>query len=222
MYLRITPQGRIDKVNGLQALITYAKAKIGNFAGVEIVSQAIERKFTEPVIKRELENQLAVFPEAGQEPITWSSNNVLSSAEMSYIQEERIAETNIIFERTFRLNTEKSGQGGIAMADVNLVIKPVSLPLSNTQASESKAIANREISGNGVGQVEIEKATGRIINYRMTQNMIERVKMIAQASMLRPPPDPEPRTTHIVTTFQMAKIEAGKPAPPPDANQKGV
>ena len=36
LYLRITPQGRIEKINGLQALITYAKAKMGNFSGCRI------------------------------------------------------------------------------------------------------------------------------------------------------------------------------------------
>ena len=33
IYLRITPQGHIEKINGLQSLITYAKGKIGNFSG---------------------------------------------------------------------------------------------------------------------------------------------------------------------------------------------
>ena len=42
LYLRITPQGRIEKINGLQALITSAKAKMGNFAGADKVSQGID------------------------------------------------------------------------------------------------------------------------------------------------------------------------------------
>ena len=40
--------------------------------------------------------------------------------------------------------------------------------------------------------------------------------------MLRPPPAPEPIITHTVTTFQMTKIDGGKPAQPADANEKGA
>jgi hypothetical protein len=137
---------------------------------------------------------------------------------------------NIVFEKTFRLNPDKSGQGGIAVVDVNLVIKSASAPVLSAPAPESSIRANREISGEGAGRIEIEEATGRIISSKMTQDMTERIKYVAQGPMLRPPPAPEPTTTHTVTTFQMTrreppapgKVEGDKPARPADANEKGA
>ncbi len=239
LYLRITPQGRIEKINGLQALITSAKAKIGNFAGAGIVSQAITQRFAEPTVRRELEDQLRIFPEpalrslpvlhsfseggseagsneggpprlareSGEAGVTWSRTEILSSAEAGYGKVEQIEEANIVFERTFRLNPDKSARGRIAVVDVNLVIKPASAPVLSTPASESPIRANREILGEGAGQVEIEEATGRIISSKMTQDIVERVKYVAQGPMLRPHTAPEPITTHTVTTFQMTKRE---------------
>jgi hypothetical protein len=234
LYLRITPQGRIEKINGLQALVTYSKAKIGNFAGAGIVSQAIDQQFSESAVRRVLENQMAIFPEPNQGGTTWVRTDVLSFAEAGYAKVGQIEEANTVFERTFRLNPDKSGPGGIAVVDVNLVIKSASTPVLSTPASEQAATtgtkASREVLGEGAGQIEIEEATGRIISSKMTQDIVERVKYVAQGPMLRPPPASEPITTHMVTTFQMtrreppvpSKVEGDKPARPADVNKKGA
>jgi hypothetical protein len=246
LYLRITPQGRIEKINGLQALITSAKAKMGNFTGADVVSQGIVELFAEPTIRRELEDQLRIFPESNEPGATglghpfreWGRTEILSSAEAGYAKAEQIEEVNIVFEKTFRLNPGKSGKGGIAVVDVNLVIKPASAPVLSTpperdgqaQAPESSVRASREILGEGAGQVEIEEATGRIISSKMTQDTTERVIYVAQGPMLRPPPPTEPITTHTVTAFQMTqreppvpgKVEGDKPVRPADANEKGA
>ena len=237
LYLRITPQGQIEKINGLQALITSAKAKMANFAGADRVSQGIIQVFAEPTVRRELEDQLRIFPESNEGGATWSRTEILSSAEAGYAQAEQTEEVNIVFEKTFRLNPAKSGQGGVAVVDVNLVIKSASAPVLSTpperdgqaQASVSPVRANMEIWGEGAGQVEIEEATGRIISSKMTQDTTERVKYIVQQGlMLRLPPAPEPITTHTVTTFQMtqreppvpSKVEGDKSAQSADANEK--
>jgi hypothetical protein len=228
LYLRITPQGQIEKINGLQALITSAKAKMGNFAGADRVSQGIDLRFAEPTVRRELENQLRIFPESNEGGVTWGRTEILSSVEAGYAQAGQIEEANIVFEKTFRLNPDKSGRGGVAVVDVNLVIKPASAPVLSTPASESSIRANMEILGGGAGQIEIEEATGRIISSKMTQDMTERVKYVVQGPMLRPPSAPEPITTHTVTTFQMtqreppvpSKVEGGKSTQSADANEK--
>jgi hypothetical protein len=171
---------------------------------------------------------LRIFPESNEGGVTWSRTEILSFAEAGYAEVEQIEEANIVFEKTFRLNPDKSGQGGIAVVDVNLIVKPAYAPVLSAPASESPVRANREISGEGAGRIEIEEATGRIISSKMTQDMTERVKYVAQGPMLRPPPAPEPGTTHTVTTFQMtkreppapSKIEGDKSVQPADANEK--
>ena len=222
IYLRITPQGRIDKINGSQALITSARAKMGDFPGAEMVSREIGRQYDEPAVRRTLEDQFAVFPDSNNEGATWARKEVLSSADIGYAAVKQIDEVNIVFEKTFRLNTDKSRQGGISVVDVNLIVQPEVAQVANTRALDQSAIAStkasREISGGGAGQIEIENATGRIINNKMTQDTVERVKLTSQNQMLRPMSGPEPIITHKVTTFQMTKIAEGKPAQPADSN----
>jgi hypothetical protein len=222
LYLRITPQGRIEKINGLQALITSARVKMGNVANADRVNQGLIQLFAEPAVRRELENQLRIFPEPNEGGTTWSRTEILSSTEAGYARVEQIEDVNLVFEKTFRLNPDKSGRGGVAVVDVNLVIKSVSAPVLSTSASESSVRGNLEISGGMTGQIEIEEATGRIISSKTVQDTAERAIYVAQGAMLRPPPATEPITMHVVTTFQMTKIEGAKPIPPADANEKGA
>ncbi len=121
-YVKITPQGRIDKINGLQAIISSAKAKVPGVAGRSQILQTIDNQFGEAVTRRDIEDQLAVFPdpcmrsrlgedtagaaeeiempsrsravEPGQEPQT---------AVDTWSRIERIDEEKIVVERTFRL-----------------------------------------------------------------------------------------------------------------------
>jgi hypothetical protein len=224
IYLRITPQGQIEKINGLLSLITSAKGKIGGFPGADTVSRNIEQHFGEPGVRRMFEGQFEVFPDSNNEWTIWTRKEVLSSADLSYNAVKQIEEVNIVFERTFRLNTDKSGKGGVSVVDVNLIIQP-EVAKGAARAPDQSVIAytraSREISGGGAGQIEIENATGRIISNKMTQDMVERVKLTTQNQMRRPMSGPEPITTHIVTTFQMTKIAEGKPAQPADTNKNG-
>lgn len=240
IYLRITPQGQIEKINGLQSLITSAKGKIGDFPGAGMVGREIGRQYDEPVVRRTLEDQFAVFPDSNNEGAIWTRKEVLFSADVgSAPKSELVEDVNIVFEKTFRLNTpaagerqqNAAGQGGISVVDVNLTVRP---EVAYTRASDSRRLASqsdaagmasakasREISGDGAGLIEIENATGRIINSKMTQDIVERAKLATQSQMLRPISGPEPIITHKVTTFQMTKIAEGKPAKPADPNEKG-
>ncbi len=240
VYLRITPQGRIEKINGLPSLITTAKAKMGTFTGAEKVMQGIDEVFAEQTLKRELEDRFRIFPEPNESGTTWSQTSVLSPAEAGYGTPERTGEVNIIYDKTFRLKSS-GGQSGVAVVDVNLVIKTVAVPGTSTPIPGTPAKNDLQISGWGTGQIEIEEATGRIINSKMTEDVTERLIYAAQGPMLRPPPPTEPVTANTVSTLQMTlrlprptsgRIEAGQPpapskaegdepAHPADANQKG-
>ncbi|MGA2070327.1 MAG: DUF6263 family protein [Sedimentisphaerales bacterium] len=240
IYLRITPQGRIEKINGLQALITSAKAKMASFAGADKVGQSIAETFAEPTIKRELEDRLRIFPGPNEQGTTWSQTNILSPAEAGFGGPEWTGEVNIIYEKTFRLKSSTTspapassdanlggGQSGVAVVDVNLVIKTASAPVAGAPAPGTPMRNDLEVSGGGTGQIEIEEATGRIINSKITEDMTARLVYAAQGPMLRPPPPTEPITTHTVTTFQMTqreppvpdKVEVDKLARPADANR---
>ena len=234
IYVRITPQGHIDKVNGVPALIASAKGKIGNFPGADIVMQNIGIQFEESGIKRSLEEQFAVFPDSNNGETVWTSREIVSSAEFGFFaKSDYIDDVNIVFEKTFRLS-EKPGKSGVSVVDINLVIQPEATPAATTQTSDNSVISpikmSREITGSGVSQVEIENATGRIIINKATQDITERIKKTTQNQMLRPMAEPEPIVLHRVMSFQMTKIKEGKPAekvkneatPEADSNEKGA
>jgi hypothetical protein len=192
------------------------------------VGRDIEQQFDESVVRRMLEDRLAVFPDPNQEGSVWSRVEVLSADDVGSPIIEKVEDVNVISEKTFRLNREKSGpapkgRDGIAVEDINLVFRPAPVVVVNNPGSgqEPKEFlkTTREISGTGAGQAQIEEATGRIINYTMTQDIIERLKYVSQGSIRRAPPDPQPLISHSVTTFQMTKVEGAKPAQPADANE---
>jgi hypothetical protein len=224
LYLRVTPQGRIEKINGIQPLITYAKGKMANFQGADIVSRNIELQFSEQEIRRTLEDQLAVFPDSNQGGTTWSRVEVLSPADVGSPKMDKVEDVNIVSEKIFRQHSEISSRG-VVIVDVNLIMKPAPVSVINTSASEqditTSVRVSREISGGGTGRIEIEEATGRIINYTMTQDTAEKAKFASQGPMLRLPPAPEPIISNVVTTFQMTKVEGTKPAQPADTNKNG-
>jgi hypothetical protein len=220
LYLRITPQGRIEKINGLQAIITNTKAKAATYTSAEVVYRGIDQVFAEQGIRRELEDQFRVFPEANQGPPVWGRKQIISSAELGFSVVEQMEEVNTVYEKTFRLNAGKSDLPRVIVADVNLIIKPVS-PASSTPAVEFMTRGVRDLSGEGVGQIEIEQPSGRIISNKMTQDMAERIVLIGPSHTIRPPPMPEPFIMHTVTTFQMTRIAEGKPVALPDSNEKG-
>lgn len=218
-FVKITPQGRIDKINGLSAVVGNAKSKIPNFAGRGQLIQLVERYFDEAAIKRGLESQFAVFPdapavllrksEAAGGPIdiggTWNRRQ--------WADEDKISSA-----WTYQL---KENRDGIAVVDVNVVV--------GSDANEAPIFmegvkSKREISGLGTGQIEIDESNGRIIKSTLTQDMVEKIEFLPDGAIRRPPPAPPPVRTHIVTTFQMIKRDSEKslasPASP-DASRGG-
>jgi hypothetical protein len=198
-YVKITPQGHIDKINGLQAIVSCARGKIPNTQGKEQLIVTIGNQFDESAVKRELEDQLAVFPDACATAVvvgdTWSRSEQVSGA-------------NVVVEQTWRL---KSQLNGVATIDVNLIARPVA---NAQEIMVGNAKGKREVSGQGTGQIEIDESTGRIITNTLTKDLVEESKVSAQGLMLRPGPSPKPVRTHIVTTFQMIRRES-PPIPSP-------
>ena len=203
-YLRITPQGRITNINGLNAVIGNAKSKIPNVPIKGQFNSAIEQQFSEQSVKRSLTNQLAVFPDANASPVstgdTWSRIQ---------IEDEEAITTK----RTYQL---KEYRDGAALVDVNIIV--ASVPDAGPVFIREMR-AEREISGRGAGQIEIEQSSGRIINSTTTQDLVEKIRFLPQGPIRRPPPAPAPARTHIVTTFQMIKREPDKLPVASEANQ---
>jgi hypothetical protein len=251
LYIKITPQGRITRINGLQAIITSAKSKILISAArnrMAMAFEAVDSLFTEAETKTILEDQLAVFPDPCVRP---EANDIAVSEPSStrranqWERIKRIEESDMIMESVFRLaegpaspkrgeqvSAGKPGpdpgnskapsryggisQGGIAVIDVNLVIKT---------ADDAKEIVSsgiktrREVWGQGQGRIEIDKSTGQIINKRLAYDWVDEIKAVSQGQVRRIPPVPKPVRTHVESTFQMIKRDSDKPFALPDPNK---
>jgi molybdopterin-binding protein len=217
-YVRITPQGRIDRINGLQAIVSSARGKIPNMQGRGQIIQAVVGQMDEVVLKRVLEEQLAVFPDLSSAAEA-KSDACAAPDEIkvgyTWSRSERSDEDKTVSEWTWRLAAMPvAGRG--AVIDVNLIITP---DANADEMMMGDVKARHEISGRGTGQIEIEQSTGRIIKSILTKDLVEEIKLSAQGLILRPPPAPEPTRTHIVTTFQMIKQAEGTGSKPAEPNQ---
>jgi hypothetical protein len=236
-YVRITPQGRIDKINGLQTVVGSAKSKVPNIANKDQVIQTIDNQFAEAGIKREMENQMAVFPPSG---VPRTDANVVTGPASARFGEtgdpclvtrvtgderratiwsrtEQIDEEEVMVERTFRLKesrpsprlVSRDAEAGPSLGGIAIIdVNIVVRPAAAAQETVSGGVRmRREISGRGAGQIEIDESTGRIINSVLTQDLVEEIKTSSEGPVRRIPPVSEPTTRHIVKTFQMTRRE---------------
>jgi hypothetical protein len=205
-----------------------AKSKIPNVAIKDQLIQVIDRQFDEAAIKRELQNQLAVFPDANSGPISigdaWSRRQLAEEGKISFewifrLRERRpapILDPNaqpsskaVVTDQISKFDSVPQSQNWCWVVDVNV---GVSSDANEAPISVEGLKATREVSGQGTGQIEIEESTGRIINSVLAQDVVEKIRFLTEGAIRRPPPAPAPARTHIVTTFQMIKRDSD-PAP---------
>jgi hypothetical protein len=236
-FVRITPQGRITNVNGLSAVVGNAKSKIPNVAIKDQLIQVIDRQFAEDKIRRALEDQLAVFPDANSGPVSigdaWSRRQLADEDKISFewifrLRERRpapILDTNaqpsskaVVTDQISKFDSVPQSQNWCWVVDVNVV---VSSDANEAPISVEGLKATREVSGQGTGQIEIEESTGRIINSVLAQDVVEKIRFLTEGAIRRPPPAPAPARTHIVTTFQMIKRDSDPAPASPDASRGG-
>jgi hypothetical protein len=218
LYIRISPQGRVDKINGLQAVGSNVKSNIPRTTDRDklTIINAIDEMLSESTNKRTLEEQLAVFPDSsrlGVEPRQGANHN----PEWSRTVEVPAKKT--VQKWSYRL---KNSKDGITIVDVNLDITPS----ADTQEVVRGGIKYRyQTSGQGQGQIEINlSATGPrpIVKSVITQDLTEEMKVSSQGPVLRVPQIAEPVQTHILLTFLMTRREppakTGEPNQPTDTN----
>jgi len=203
IYLKITPQGRITKINGLASIAGLAKGAVAGYAARNQLDSAfrlIENQFSETMMKSTLENQMAVFPDpcisTGIMGIgdTWSRTEAIGTEE----------EGKVVSEQIFRLKERRTSPGApsVAVIDVNIIIRP-SVDANGIAVAGIKFI--REVRGQGQGQIEINESTGQIINEQFVQDLENQAKITSEGLVRRVPKAPEPSRRRLEMTFQMIK-----------------
>jgi hypothetical protein len=238
-FIRVTPQGHIDKINGLSAVMGNAKSKIPNIAERDLLIRLVEQYFAEAAIKRELESRLAVFPDSAPPAAVLRQQDAGAGAidiGDSWSRRELVDDDKTLLKWTWRLRERRGiAPDTIAVIDVNLVASPAPRSPSGEAGSkvegqprfigDKQEVAiggvktRREVKGQGFGQIEIDEATGRIINSTLTHDLVEIILLLPEGPIRRPPPAPAPTRMHIVTTFQMIKRDSNKLPVASEANQ---
>ncbi len=201
-YLKITPQGRVEKINGLEMMLAGIKAKVATIQGKDRIMESLRRQVDEREVRKELESYMAVFPDSsvglGK---SWSSREVSMDG------------AGMVIEKTRRLKERRSG---VTVFDVNVLVKPL-------ETAEPERIGEMTAkwfaSGGGQGTVEIDEATGQIIHSQLTQDVLEEAKVISAGAMRLPERPVSAVKTHTVLTFEMVEREQPQAAGGDEPNQ---
>jgi hypothetical protein len=208
LYIRISPQGRVAQINGLQAVISNVKSNIPRVSDRDklAINNFIDEMLSESTIKRTLEEQLAVFPDSNHKS-QWTRTVEVPSKKIEQKWSYRI----------------KSNKDGIIIVDVNL---------ESTSSADTDEVVRggmkyrRQTSGWGQGRIEIDlnaSGTQPIIKSVITQDLTEELKGFSQGPVLRVPKIAEPIQTHLVSTFLMTRrqptAKTGEPNQPLDNNR---
>jgi hypothetical protein len=207
-FIRITPQGRIDKINGLSAVIGNAKSKIPYIPERDLFIKMVEQYFKEASLKRDLEMMFNVFPDSDAKPLKVGD---------IWTRKELINNDKALLDRTWRFSELRGGDSNaIAVIDVNTLILPAATDTAGPQKTRKQLTdepevtigglaARSEVKGRGIGRIEIEQPTGRIINSSTTQDLVEKTIILPEGPIRRHPNPPAPTNIHIETTFRMVK-----------------
>jgi type II secretory pathway component PulJ len=207
LYIRISPQGRVAQINGLQAALSNVNSNIPRMSDRDklTITNIIDEMLSESTIKRTLEEQLAVFPDSNHNS-QWSRTIEVPSKKIEQKWSYRI----------------KSSKDDIIIVDVNLE----STPSADTdEVTRGDVKYRRQTSGWGQGRIEIDLnavETHPIIKSVITQDLTDELKISSQGPLLRVPKIAEPVQTHIESTFLMTRREppakTGEPNQPLDTN----
>jgi len=207
LYIRISPQGIVEKINGLQAVLSNVNSNIPRMSDRDkiMITNIIDEMLSESTIKQTLEEQLAVFPD--------------SNCNSQWSRTAEVPSKKIVQKWSYLLKNVKDGT---AIVDVNLDIKPSA---DTEEVVRGGMKYRRQNSGSGLGRIEIDlSATGTqpVIKSVITQDLTQELMVSSQGPLLRVPKIAEPVQTHIESTFLMTRRESTakivEPNQPADIN----
>ncbi len=156
-FVKMTPQGRIEKINGLGLLRSHVKSRLPGSATEEqkdAMLKGMDSQLEQMATKEFFETLMAIYPEvAVGVGDSWSEKT------------SSIGGLPVVAERKFELKERK---GGVAVIGVNSVIEsdPEAKPL-RTGTLE----VTYKLSGKQEGQIKMEESTGRVIYSKLTEEI---------------------------------------------------
>ena len=172
----ITPQGQVQELRGLEQLRKNIEKKIPEGPERKQMLDAFEKQQLAESIKELCLSPMAVYPD---KPVgigdTWSRTVSFKTQPL-------------ILDNKWTLKDRKAGS---AIIEASTTVK------SNPEGLQDAAVKMKlDMSGKGVGQIEIKESTGQIIRSKMTQDLSGQMQTGAATVSLK---------MHGVTTFEMTE-----------------
>ncbi len=176
---KITPQGLVEELRGLERLRKSIEKKIPEGSMEQQMLQDLDDEQLADSIRDYFLNPMAVYPD---KPVgigdSWSRTSILKTQPF-------------IYENKWTLKDRKAGLA-IIEADTTMKSKP--------EAVQKGAVEMKfDMSGKRIGQIEINESTGQIIRSKMTQDSSGQMDAGSTKINLK---------THGVTTFEMTERKA--------------
>jgi hypothetical protein len=179
----MTPNGRVDRINGIDMIRTRVRGKAPAGQARAAVSSTLRMEFGERTIQELIEGFTTVYP---AEPVavgdTWK-------------QEGRKNRSGIIIEKNCRLAERKEG---LAVIEIDTTIK--SDP-ALTRRMLAGVITEYDIAGTQKTTARIREADGLIVETKLTRQTTERFE--TPAAEKRPKGMPELITRHLEASMRM-------------------
>jgi hypothetical protein len=190
--LEITPQGRVEAVEGLQTIRSNVGKKLPEGPMKEAMMMGLKQFINEEGIKEQMESSMAIYPE---KPVaigdSWRKTVALTQGVAMTIENEWIL---------------KDRRNGVSFIEVKSNIK--SNPNAEPMAMGSTKI-RYELSGKQQGLIEIEESTGRLISSRTNQEISGQIKVGVAGQQSQATPIPV-KIDGIVTCEMTERTEAKK------------
>jgi hypothetical protein len=188
-YARITPEGRIERINGLDAMLGHVRGKLPPGEAREAASRDLKQQFNEQTIKALLENSMAVYPpEAVAVGDTWQTTDTIAGA------------VPLIFETSYELKDRKDGSATI---EGQTTIK--SDPRYDRRNVRGLTIGHK-VTGSQQKTATLKESTGEILESRIDRDTVELFEMLGGSPRPQGLPESIARTTTI--TFRMTGRQA--------------
>ncbi len=184
-YIRLTPKGRIDKVNGIAAMRRYMASKIPKHPTKEQIVKNLKNQINEQVITNLFEDFLAVYPDEAV------------AAGDSWNRTEDRPNAPGIYRNTWTLKESKDGK---AIIENTTAIEPN--PRAKIQSYNGIRSAYR-ISGRQTGQIVIDESTHLAESARLVRDIIGQTEILTGAERVQQLP--APIKVHTVLTYQLSK-----------------
>ncbi|MDH4238657.1 MAG: DUF6263 family protein [Phycisphaerae bacterium] len=190
--LKTTPKGRVEEVEGLQAIRNNVGKKLPEGPMKEAMMVGIKQFINEEGIKEMMESTMAIYPE---KPVgigdSWRKTLTLTQSAAMTVENEWIL---------------KDRRDGISFIEVKSGIK------SNPKAEPigiGSTKVSYELSGKQQGLIEVEESTGRLISSKTNQEISGQIKVEVAGQQSQQPPIPVKIDS--IVTCEMTKRKDVKP-----------